>query len=408
MGGSAAGKTHFATAGIACDREALVADNAAGDAHQDRGRMMSSVRYAAFRRAEVKWEIPDQDAWSGFCSCVSLEMPGLSADNLSSMNSQMRRAITLDRWLRSGRRVTAVIAAQELGVNERTIRRDLLEVLGREWRLPICYDRSTRCWYYDGATTALPSTVVAESDRFSLLVSLQAAEQYKGTPLYERMIHLHRRLLDVLPPEQRTRFAALAQRIRFAGSPNPPIPTANWNTIVNALDDQTSLEIEYRSGFAGSASQRRFDPYAIVVRHRQWYAIGYDHKHRAVRTFFLPRILTIVDTDRHFRMRSKFNLDAYLSTAIDGQQSAGRVYQVKLRFTTEAKALGEEFVWTPAQQLSRDRRGRVVVEFSTAALFEVERQVLEFGGLVQALRPLALRQRLARSIARLTLAHDQE
>ncbi len=63
------------------------------------------------------------------------------------MNS---RILALDRWLRDGRRVVAVEAAREFGVDERTIRRDLKEVLAGKHGLPVRYDRGQRT----GTTTA--------------------------------------------------------------------------------------------------------------------------------------------------------------------------------------------------------------------------------------------------------------
>lgn len=66
------------------------------------------------------------------------------------MKGRLQRIYTLDRWLRQGRRIVAKEVAVELGVDEKTIRRDLTEVLRDEWRLPLQYDRGERVWYYAG------------------------------------------------------------------------------------------------------------------------------------------------------------------------------------------------------------------------------------------------------------------
>jgi predicted DNA-binding transcriptional regulator YafY len=115
---------------------------------------------------------------------------------------------------------------------------------------------------------------------------------------------------------------------------------------------------------------------------------GWDHYRRAVRMFFLPRIQKVSYTDKNFRTKDSFDLDRYLATAVDGHQSTGRVHRVKLRFA--ATALGEEYVWNATQRISRDKQGRVVVEFETGALYAVERQVLAWGGAVEVLKPNVL------------------
>ena len=324
------------------------------------------------------------------------------------MKTQMQRILTLDRWLRSRRRVVAKEAATELGVDERTIRRDLIEVLGGQWKLPVRYDRRQRVWYYEGEPTALPATIVSDSDRFALLLSLQSIEQYRGTPIYQKLQQIYRRLLDLIPPEQRTSFVALARKIRFEGPPTRPLSEITWNTIINALDDCTTLQLVYRTGSSGKVSARKLDPYALVVRHREWYVVGWDHIHKAVRTFFVPRIQSAADTELRFRVKGGFDLDRYLATSVDGHQSTGKIHHVKLRFTKVPSHLGEEHLWNATQKISRDAQGRIVLEFDTGALYAVERQVLAWGGNVQVLEPQGLRNQIWQHAVSIARAHAGE
>jgi proteasome accessory factor B len=310
------------------------------------------------------------------------------------MNAQTRRILTLDRWFRQGRRVVAKQAADELGVDERTIRRDLKQVMAGEWNLPVQYDRSQRVWFYAGDTAALPGTIVSASDRLALLLSLRCVEQYRGTPVYGQLKELYGRLLELLMPETVTTYESLAAKIRFEGPPLPPIPEGVWTTLINSLDICETVRMTYKSGHSGETRERRVDPYGLVARHREWFLVGWDHYRKAVRTFFLPRIQSIEDTDKSFRIRDGFDLDAYLSTAVDSHQSTGPVHHVKLRFAADATALGEEFVSNATQKMSRDEEGRIIVEFKTGALYAVEREVLGWGGKVQVLAPTELKETL--------------
>jgi len=307
------------------------------------------------------------------------------------MTSQMQRILTLDRWLRQGRRVVAKDAAEELGVDERTIRRDLKEIMEGEWKLPIRYDRSQRVWFYDGDSTALPATIISSADRLALLLSLQSVEQYRGTPLYGQLKALYARLLELLMPESRTSYETLAAKIRFEGPPLSPIASDVWNTLLNSLETKETVKITYKTGRSGETRKRSVDPYGLVCRHRDWYLIGWDHYRRGVRTFFLPRIAAIEYTEKTFRLRGGFVLDKYLSTAVDSHQSTGPIHHVVLRFNKESANLGEEFEWNATQRISHDAEGRVVVEFDTGALYAVERQILGFGGKAEVLSPGELR-----------------
>ena len=321
------------------------------------------------------------------------------------MNDQWQRVLTLDRWLRERRKVVAREAARELGVDERTIRRDLKEVLAGQCKLPIRYDRQQRVWSYEGTPAPLPATLISESDRFALLLSLQSVEQYRGTPIYEKLRQIYARLLDLMPPETRTSFESLAKKIRFEGPPVPSVSEATWNTLVNALDDSTTLKLVYRTGRSGEVKERKLDPYALVVRHREWYLVGWDHLRKAVRTFLLPRIQSAEDTEDRFHVKDGFDLDTYLATAVDGHQSTGPIHRVKLRFAKEAAAVAEDYIWNATQKVTRDAEGRVVVEFETGALYAVERQVLGWAGKVEAVKPPELRKQIHRKANLLTHDH---
>jgi proteasome accessory factor B len=304
----------------------------------------------------------------------------------------MQRILTLDRWLRQGRRVVAKDAAAELGVDERTIRRDLKQVLAGEWKLPIKYDRAERVWFYEGDATSLPATIISSADRQALLLSLQAVEQFRGTPIHRQLKELYARLLELLMPESRTSYETLASKIRFEGPPLSPIASDVWNTLLNSLETNETVKITYKTGHSGETRRRSVDPYGLICRHREWYLVGWDHYRKDVRTFFLPRIAAIAYTDKTFRLRGGFDLDRYLSTAVDSHQSTGPVHHVVLRWSKESANLGQEFVWNETQKISHDFEGRVIVEFDTGALYAVERQVLGWGGKVEIVAPHELRR----------------
>lgn len=315
------------------------------------------------------------------------------------------RIFTLDRWLRSGRKVVATEAARELCVDERTIRRDLKQVLAGQYGLPVRYDRGQRVWYSDGDAATLPGTLVSTADRLALLIGLHAAEQFRGTPVHGQLADMYRRLLDLLPPETRTGYQAMAKKIRFEGPPVDPVPRQIWDTLINTLEEPTTLQMVYQTAHNGATGERRLDPYGLIARHRDWYVIGYDHKRKAVRTFLLSRIRSMEDTGDPFCVRDGFDLDTYLGTALDSHQSTGPIHRVKLRFSEEAAAYGEEYRSNSTQKISRDPEGRVIVEFDTGALYAVERDVLAWGGRVEVLEPRELREAVLSSADRAATVH---
>ena len=88
-----------------------------------------------------------------------------------------------------------------------------------------------------------------------------------------------------------------------------------------------------------------------------------------------------------------------------GHQSISPIHRVKLRFAKGAASLGEDYIWNATQTVTKDREGRVVVEFDTGALYAVERQVLAWGGKVAVLAPIELKGQIHACAAKLMRAH---
>lgn len=326
--------------------------------------------------------------------CPTLVHETMGCIRLRLRMRRSNRLFEIQRRFSSGRHFNALSLARDLGASERTIRRDL-QSLREQVGDAITYDAVNHTWRATGPLTGLPATVVSSEDRFALLVARQAVEQYRSTPWFDRLKAAFDRMIESLPPERKTAFATVAAKIRFEGRPVPEIPATLWQTLCTALEVNETVAIEYKTGRDGTKRNREVDPYGLIVRNREWYLVGWDHLRRCIRTFFLPRIRAADYADRRFTVREGFQLDRYLETSIDGHQSSLPPTRVRLRYSVEASSAGEAYIWNSTQKISRDKSGRVVVEFVTAATFAVERQVLSWCGRVEVLTPRAMRRKVA-------------
>lgn len=335
------------------------------------------------------------------CACIR---PGYVTVFTGVGVQRMRRINEIHRRLCEGRIWTAVALARDFEVDERTIRRDL-EYMRDQLRMPLEYERHRRTWYYSEPAGDLSATLVSIKDRVALLVAQQAVEQFAGTPWYEQLKNAMARIIEALPQETVTEFQRVAERIRFEGSPLPPLSSAVWNEICDCIELSETIQIDYKTGHSGEQREREVDPYGLVVRNREWFLIAWDHYRNGVRTFFLPRIKSAESTDRAFKVKDGFDLDEYLATSVDSHQSTGPIYDVKLRFTAEATPAGEDFIWNRNEKKYKDKQGRLVLEFRTGALYAVQRHVLSWGGGVEVMGPEELRKSVEAAARAISAAH---
>ena len=271
--------------------------------------------------------------------------------------------------------------------------------------LPVEYDRISKTWKSSSTILDLDPISVTSEDRRALLFSLAAAGQLEGTPVCRQIHRLYRALLDNLPPEKVTQFEKMMSSVRFTGPTISAIRPDVWANILLCLEARESMAIVYVSGIDGKSRPRQVDPYGLLMRDRHWILIAYCHRCGEVITFAVHRITKASSTDRSFQMPAKF-MDQCMAGAFDGWVATGKTTKITLRIAKDAPLYVLDRIWSGNETRSHDRQGNTLVNFQTTALFAVEREVRANAGLVEVLRPHALRQRLRDDGSAIARAHQ--
>lgn len=313
---------------------------------------------------------------------------------MSDLTPHQRRT-ALHRYLARGRKVVAAKLAEQWGCAERTVRRDLRRMRDVEG-LPVAYDPIDQVWRYTQPVVAIEPTLVSEVDRRALLFSLQASAQFESTPVCKQTCRLYQSLLATLAPERATKFERMMACVRFTGPSLPTIEPDDWSVILLCLEAHETMHLTYTGGYDGTTVDRDLDPYGLMMRDRHWILVGYCHLRKGVLTFALHRIAKASTTDQSFKPPARF-MDEYLADAFDGFASTGDKATVVLRIRKDAPLFVADRVWSENESRTRDRQGRALVTFKTAALFMVEREVRADAGWVELLKPAESRKRLRES-----------
>ena len=88
--------------------------------------------------------------------------------------------MAIDLAIRSNRFPDDRVLAEELGVDRRTIRRDLAEMRD-ELRAPVEFNRERRGYWYSEPTYRLPAFVLAEGELISLFLAERMMREFRGT-----------------------------------------------------------------------------------------------------------------------------------------------------------------------------------------------------------------------------------
>jgi predicted DNA-binding transcriptional regulator YafY len=314
--------------------------------------------------------------------------------NNPQLPGRSRRMQELVARLRHGDYPSPPLLAEWLGTCAKTIQRDLMDMRDKlGW--PVQYDRARKGWHLTEKGFYLPLAFASKEDLQAIMVLGELVSQYGDTPLGESMQSAFTRLLDLIKGEESDleRVRAFARRVCFVGAPAKRFSHEIWKEIITALQTDERLEIEYRKGGSGQPTWRKFDPYGLIIRNREWFIHGYCHTRKCPLTLFVPYITqTRLLSEDYFDLPPGFDLSAYTSAGLMGLQAGSEPTRtVVLRFSPDAAGAAESAPFMADQKIESESSGHLRVSFKTNALFQLRRELMRWAADVEVLEPEELR-----------------
>lgn len=115
-----------------------------------------------------------------------------------------------------------------------------------------------------------------------------------------------------------------------------PIQTTKTKTLQlleEAVANETTLYIEYIKGNGKEEqSSRQLDPYGLLFWKNRWYAVGFCHLRKEVRSFRVDRIVTIAATDQTFDRPLEFSARRFfMNSMLPDIQNPAELISVRIK-----------------------------------------------------------------------------
>jgi predicted DNA-binding transcriptional regulator YafY len=306
------------------------------------------------------------------------------------------RLAHIDRLIREGKYPNSSSLAKEWEVSGRTILRDI-QYMKDMLDAPIEYHARKRGFYYAEPNYRIPTIDIKESDFFAICVAEKALEQYRGTPLYDRLSGVFDRIRAFLPDTITVNTSWIESHYTFLPDSFTLIDPAVWEAVSAALTGKRELAISHRSP-GHEATRRTVRPYHVVNYRGQWYLLAYCTQRGAVLTFAISRISEAAVTAAAYEIPPDFDFKSYMGSHFGIMKDVDE-YTVRLRFDPEQAPYIRERVWHDSQSIEEHDDGGLTLSFATNSLVEVVRWVLSHGSHVRVLEPAIVRGRVEDELA---------
>jgi predicted DNA-binding transcriptional regulator YafY len=312
----------------------------------------------------------------------------------------MRNAEVIRQWkilkrIEAGRYTTAQDLADEHGVTERTIRRDI-EAL-QEAGFPLYDERSEghKVWrLVEGYKQKLTQTFTL-AELAALYFGKNLMSFLGGAPFAQDLEAAFAKIREALPARSLPYLARIQDL--FSARPDPWKDYSNKQDVIAAVIDATlhqrQMQIAYFSFNSRRTKTYTLDPYRVVYYHGGLYLYARAHEYGEVRTFAVERIQKIEVLDQNFETPRDFNVSEYARGAFG--IAGGKPVNVEIVFDAEMAGYIRERVWHESQTLEDGPEGAVVLRMSVAPGWELRSWLKGFLPHARVIQPLSLRDEIA-------------
>lgn len=195
------------------------------------------------------------------------------------------RLLRLLSLLRSGRAVPGPELASRLGVDVRTVRRDI----GRLRRLgyPVSATRGSDGGYRLCGGAEVPPLAFDDDEAVAVVVGLRTAAGVTGIEV--TALRALAKLEQALPARLRHRIGTLDAATVSLTGPGEAVDGKVLTVIAAACRDRERLRFGYRA-HDGSATSRDVEPLRLASTGPRWYLLAFDLDRRDWRTFRVDRL----------------------------------------------------------------------------------------------------------------------
>ncbi len=310
----------------------------------------------------------------------------------SKYKPQHNRLLFIDRKINEGKFPNCRTLAEEWEVSRKTIQRDL-DYMRYQLDAPIEYSGDKRGYYYTEQNFKLPALSIKESDLFAIYLAEKVLAQYEGTPIYDNLKTVFKKIEDSLPDKILSESPHDFCRFSFLGASTTRVDPNVWQTVFSCLRSLNKLEMEYQSRQSQESVTRCIDPYHGVRFDGDWYVVGHCHLRNETRTFSLARIKSAKKLTERFKVPRDFNFKKHSGSHFGVHWTDDEI-RVRILFDRSAARFIRERQWHESQEIEERKDRSLVLTLTVNHLLEIKRWILSWGVGAQVLEPDILRQEL--------------
>ena len=320
----------------------------------------------------------------------------------------VRQWILLRKLCSSHYGVTVQDMIHELGVSDKTIRRDLETFQAAGFPVKETVEEFGRKKWRIEAGKAEPGMHFTFDEAIALYLGRRFLEPLAGTVFWEAAQRAFKKIRAMLGADALNyidQFGSMFHQT-MVGAADYTKKAELIDELMVGIEDRKAVFITYQSLRATEPVTYDVHPYGLIFHRGALFLVGRSPHREEICHWKVSRIEDAEVTQVHFQRPEEFGLQQHLSKSFGVYHGDGDV-KIRVRFAPPVTRYVGESRWHESQKLTPQKDGSVVAEFQLSDTEEIKRWIMSFGQHAVVLEPDSLRAEIVQEFTSLLAAYSQ-
>lgn len=305
----------------------------------------------------------------------------------------------LDNQIKRGRYPKRKDIADHFGISERQVSRDV-RYMKEFLYAPIEYSSEYEGYIYTDESYELPKAKVTEKEIIAFIIAECLADSIPARQMLKDMDSL----IEKLSLAFSINLKEIKKKISIKNIRCDRVDTLVFETILQALNTNHKLEIEYHAQYKSEISSRTVNPLQLLLYMGNWYLYAFCERKGGYRTFALSGIKKVEMQNRHINddlKKKDFRKIIDESYGIFINDSDRDKVEVLLEFDANIASRIRDQVWINSQQMEEKVDGSLRLRLFVTDFSELSEEILRYSPHVKVLQPEELKNQIKRIISQM-------
>lgn len=284
-----------------------------------------------------------------------------------------------------------------------TIEKDMF-AMKMEHDAPIKYSKRHAGYYYADPDFSINDIPLTDDDLNSIQFAVNTLMQFRDVALFKQFGSAIDKIFDRVSIAKDQQEGDIAHLIQFesavssGGSEFLPV-------LFEAVRSSRFVRFDYASFVSGKSKLRNVLPLLLKEYRNRWYVVTFDESKQDIVTYALDRIKNLEVEDRVGIKPESFDAVSYFRFAVGISSNHSNPERVVFKADNIAAKYIRSQPFHPTQKLIKEGKNRTTFELTVLISEELIRTIMSYGGEIEVLEPLSLRNLIVSRIHKLTEAY---